>query len=555
MHRLGLAVLGLLLFGVPGLALTLDTLPDYKDAGMRLLVRGTQKLQAGDVVGAAEDLRQAARLRPDMPEAFHNLGFAFEKSGDIRNAIKAYEKAIALNPNYAAALNNLGFLLSTQEIDVQRAVQLCQRAVQLEPASVSFRDSLGWACYKAGRQEEAIGYFRAALKADPTFFKSHFHLGFIEFTRKNFAEASRHFVSVLKLNPDYLKAYLPLAVCYEKTNQNGKALFVYQQALSKAPNGSPIRRHIEREVRRLTGESKSFYFSQVKQIQASSRLTEFMKRKGKGISGQDGPAGVASIETSGGFTPVANLPDPGLSFDPGLSDPVAPARAVASGRARSGGGAEIAALSPAYATPLDAPARPALRAGGAPKSLSVEDERRLERQYSLAKSYLDRGLVTEAAAELNRILGVAGDSTVGRQARQLLLKVRKELDSRNQDAARTHLDMGKDFFRAGKYDMAEEQYRKALQLTPESAVAYKDLALLHYNQGRYKEAYEECKKAIALDRTLKEAYIVLGSLYTKKGRLDDALRALRRVREISSGGRDAVDELAERMISSLSSEG
>lgn len=552
MHRLGLALLVLMLIGVPGLALTLDTLPNYQDAGMRLLVRGTQKLQAGDVVGAAQDLREAARLRPDMPEVFHNLGFAFEKSGDTRNAIKAYEKAIALNPNYAAALNNLGFLLATQEIDVQRAVQVCQRAVQLEPASVSFRDSLGWACYKAGRQDEAINHFRAALKADPNFFKSHFHLGFVEFTRKNYAEASRHFVAVLRLNPDYLKAYLPLAVCYEKTNQNGKALYVYQQALTKAPSGSPIRRHIEREVRRLTGESKSFYFSQVKQIQASSRLTEFLKRKGKASPGLEGPA---AVETSGTFTPVANLPDPGLAFESGMPEPAALSRPAAPGRPRAGANADLAALSPAFATPLEAPARPVLRTSAATRSLSVEDERRLERQYSLAKSYLDRGLVTEAAAELNRILAVAGDSTVGRQARQLLLKVRKELDQRNQEAARTHLDMGKDFFRAGKYDMAEEQYRKALQLTPESAVAYKDLALLHYNQGRYKEAYEECKKAIALDRTLKEAYIVLGSLYNKKGRLDDALRALRRVREISGGSRDAVDDLAERMIASLTSEG
>ncbi|NLI78147.1 MAG: tetratricopeptide repeat protein [Candidatus Riflebacteria bacterium] len=544
MQRWGLAVLACLLLAVPGFALTLDTLPDYRDAGMRLLVRGTQKLQGGDFVGATEDLRQAVRLRPDMPEAFHNLGFAFEKMGDTRMAVKAYEKALALNPNYPSALNNLGFLLATLELDAQRAVLLCQRAVELEPATANFRDSLGWACYKAGRQDEAISHFRAAIKADPTFFKSYFNLGFVEFTRKNYAEAARNLTAVLRLNRDYLKAYIPLAVSYEKTNQSGKALYVYQQALTKAPAGSPIRRHIERELHRLTANSKSFYFSKVKQIQASSRLTDYLKSKGKLGSG----AGSGStIETSGTFTPVAGLPETAMSFDAALPD-MAPAATPAFG----GAPAPRASIPSAASRP--SPGRPAPSGYAPGRELSVEEERRLEKQYSLAKSYLDRGLVSEAAAELEKVLAAAGEATVGRQARQLLLKVRRELEDRNKDAARTHLDMGKDFFRSGKYDMAEEQFRKALSLSPENAVAFKDLALLHYNQGKFKEAYEECKKALALDQTLKEAYVVLGSLYTKKGRIDEALRTLRRIREVSDT-RDAVDELAERMIASLNAGG
>lgn len=534
MKRLGLILLGWLLIGVPAFALSLDTLPDYQDAGMRLLVRGTQKLQSGDFVNAIEELRQAVRLRPDMPEAFHNLGFAFEKTGDNKNAVKAYEKALALNPNYPSALNNLGYLLATLEIDPQRAVQLCQRAVDLEPTSVNFRDSLGWSCYKAGRQDEAITHFRAAIKADPTFFKSFFNLGFCEFTRKNFAEAARDFASAIRLNNDYLKAYIPLAVCYEKTNQNNKALYVYQQALIKAPFESPIRRHIDREIKRLTQNSNAYYFTQVKKIQGSSRLTEFLQRKLGSGSRSDRGRILAPFETSGTFTPVSQS-DARLDSGTALSLPQAAPRAQLDFEAPS-------------------PSRPAIsRPEPIRHELSVGEERGMEKSYSLAKSYMDRGLINEAAEELEKILANAGsDSTVGRQARTLLLKARKGMDEKNKDSAATHLDMGKDFFRAGKNDLAEAEFRKTLQLCPENALAYKDMALLHYNQGKFKDAYEECKKAIALDRTLKEAYVVLASLYTKKGRIDDAIRTLRRIREVS-GNRDAVDELAERMITSLNS--
>ena len=69
------------------------------------------------------------KLRPDIAEAFHNLGFAFEKTGDLRNAARAYERALSLKPNYPSALNNLGYLLATTETDPAKAVMLCQKAV------------------------------------------------------------------------------------------------------------------------------------------------------------------------------------------------------------------------------------------------------------------------------------------------------------------------------------------------------------------------------------------------------------------------------------------
>jgi lipopolysaccharide biosynthesis regulator YciM len=44
--------------------------------------------------------------------------------------------------------------------------------------------------------------------------------------------------------------------------------------------------------------------------------------------------------------------------------------------------------------------------------------------------------------------------------------------------------------------------------------------------------------------------VVLGSLYARKGRNEDAVKALKRVSQVSQNN-DAVDELASRMISEL----
>ncbi|MBI3039650.1 tetratricopeptide repeat protein, partial [bacterium] len=182
--------------------------------------------------------------------------------------------------------------------------------------------------------------------------------------------------------------------------------------------------------------------------------------------------------------------------------------------------------------------------------LTIDEERNLQRRYALCHSYLDRGLVLEAAQELEKIVVAAGAAPIARQAKNLLLKVREQLEGKSKESAETHLAMGKDFFRSGQYDMAENEIKKSIRIRPEYAEAYKDLALLHYNQGRLKEAYEESKRAIALDRGIKEAYIVLGSLYSKKGRIEDAIHVLQKMKDLP-GKKDAVTDLANRMIQSL----
>ncbi len=537
---------------VPAFSLSFDALPGYQDEGMKLYVRGTGKLQERNFVEAVTDLTRAVKLRPDIPEAFHNLGFAFEKTGDLRNAARAYERALSLKPNYPSALNNLGYLLATSDSDPAKAVMLCQKAVELQPNSASFQDSLGWALYKAGRHGEAGNHFNAAIRLEPGFFKSHFNLGLVEFSGGNFNAAASHFRNAIQLNPAYLKAYIPLADCYEKMKDDAKALHVYRQALAKAPEADPIRRHLERKVKNLTSESKKFYFSNVKKMQGSSKLQDFLERKGKsGSLGAGYNVTAAPAESNTSFTPVSAIEQPTQTY----SQPVQMAAYPAPSTTDSFSRANLAARNERDTnTVASSYSASSVRMAAAPREISVNQERELERKYSLSKSYLDRGLISEAANELNFIINNAPETTmVSRQARNLLLRVRKQMEEKSSMKAQTHMDMGKDFFRSGQYALAETEFNKALNLNPENAEVYKDMALLCYNQGRYQDAYEKSKKALALDRTLKEAYVVLASLYARKGRPDDALRTLKMVKEVSSR-RDAVDELAEKMMASLSPE-
>ncbi len=585
MKKLALTGFLVLFLNLPAFSLSFDTLPTYQDEGMKLYIKGTSRLQENKYSEAVEALAEAVKLRPDIPEAFNNLGFAFERCGNIRNAIRAYEKAINLKPNFASALNNLGYLLASTEQDLHQAVGLCQQAVRLSPNNPSFRDSLGWALYKSNRYQEAAEQYKTAVRLDPSSYKSYFNLGLIEYTNGNYQAAAKNFQNTIRYNANYAKAYVSLGDCYEKLNDDSKALNAYRQALSKISDNDPIKRHLNKKIKQLSTESKKNLFASTKQMsttntkgQGSSILQDFLNKHSRGNNSKSGSSSNSrnssnSYESNSSFTPVSSTsfassytPSyssntnyqnftgyesyPSYSYTPDYapqsysSTPLIDnsASAIAARNAR-----DTNTISSSYY------ASSARVENNAPRQISVSEERELERKYSLAKSYMDRGLTSEAENELNYIINHAPEtSMVARQSRNMLLKVRKKLDENNDQRANTHRDMGKDFFRSGQYQLAEDEFNKALRLSPDNAEVYKDLALLNYNQGKYELAYEQSKKAIALDRSMKEAYVVLASLYAQKGRQEDAVRTLKMVKEVSTRT-DAVDELAERMMAQLQS--
>ena len=80
---------------------------------------------------------------------------------------------------------------------------------------------------------------------------------------------------------------------------------------------------------------------------------------------------------------------------------------------------------------------------------------------------------------------------------------------------------------AGRFEAAEEQLRKTLQLDPNFMFAHWVLGgLCLTSMGRYDDAIEELQKAIALSENIAHPRGLLGYTYAKVGRKEDALRVL-----------------------------
>ena len=83
-----------------------------------------------------------------------------------------------MSPNYPEALNYLGYMLADHGVKLEKARELIEKAVKIEPKSTTYMDSLGWVLYRLKKPKEALERIQEAIRlseqADATIYD---HLG------------------------------------------------------------------------------------------------------------------------------------------------------------------------------------------------------------------------------------------------------------------------------------------------------------------------------------------------------------------------------------------
>jgi tetratricopeptide (TPR) repeat protein len=104
---------------------------------------------------AEADFRKALQLEPDQPMVLNYLGYSMiDKKINLNEAIAMVHKAVELKPNDGYIVDSLGWAhFRLGEYD--DAVKELERAVELKPADPVIADHLGDAYWRVGRQLEA----------------------------------------------------------------------------------------------------------------------------------------------------------------------------------------------------------------------------------------------------------------------------------------------------------------------------------------------------------------------------------------------------------------
>ncbi|MDR2767546.1 MAG: tetratricopeptide repeat protein [Treponema sp.] len=100
-------------------------------------------------------------------QIYTTLAYAAWTQKQYQKAVDYYEKALEIDSGNTTALNGLGFILADSDIDVNRGIKLCKRAVEKKPQSAAYLDSLGWAYFKGRNLNEARSWLRRAFDLAP----------------------------------------------------------------------------------------------------------------------------------------------------------------------------------------------------------------------------------------------------------------------------------------------------------------------------------------------------------------------------------------------------
>jgi protein O-mannosyl-transferase len=107
-------------------------------------------------------LGELARIDPDWPDTWHNLGLLYLGKGDTAAAATAFEQALARQPHKAATLLNLGYLYDRAGRR-EEAVQMYLRAVQDAPRTAAAWFNLAVIALELGQYQNARSAARHAL--------------------------------------------------------------------------------------------------------------------------------------------------------------------------------------------------------------------------------------------------------------------------------------------------------------------------------------------------------------------------------------------------------
>jgi len=95
------------------------------------------------------------------------LGTVAAQQGNSEQAKAHLRRALEVKPAGSEAYSILAGVLSNLDRDPEGAIPFLERAIALDPVDDQARDSMGVALYNLRRYDEAVPYFREALRINP----------------------------------------------------------------------------------------------------------------------------------------------------------------------------------------------------------------------------------------------------------------------------------------------------------------------------------------------------------------------------------------------------
>lgn len=177
------------------------------------------------------------QLQTNKAREFYNEGYTAMESNDIPKAIELFGKAISIKPDMVEAYINLGACYRVKN-DTQKQIFYLEEAAKLKPNMPDIYFNLGLAYSDAGMYINARCAFESVIELKPSFKEAHFNLGTVYYKTGWYNEAIIEFAKCIELSPEWFEAYLNLGSSYLKVGKIEEAKNQFEKALQIKPNSA-----------------------------------------------------------------------------------------------------------------------------------------------------------------------------------------------------------------------------------------------------------------------------------------------------------------------------
>ena len=151
-------------------------------------------------VDAVRVLEHARQLNPKDLDAIAQLALVYDTMRRFEDSDGLYEEALKIDPENHLVLNNYAYSLAERGLQIERALEMSRKAVDLQPENASYLDTIGWIFFRLGRYTEAETYVKKAISKGEVNAVVYEHLGDIYFRMNQKDLAIEHWNMALKLD-------------------------------------------------------------------------------------------------------------------------------------------------------------------------------------------------------------------------------------------------------------------------------------------------------------------------------------------------------------------
>ncbi len=131
------------------------------------------------------------------------VALIMDAQGKQDDAKRLYERILEMHPNAAVAANNLAWIYVERGENLDRALELAQKAKEQLPSNSNVNDTLGWIYYKKNLLGQALPLLEESVAKDAANPLLLYHLGMAYVKSGDIVKGRQSLEKALKLRPDF----------------------------------------------------------------------------------------------------------------------------------------------------------------------------------------------------------------------------------------------------------------------------------------------------------------------------------------------------------------